>query len=532
MLAEPDYSRLPHPDVDLITENRWRELAEHRRGAVGADLRRHLDAEEPGWHLPSLNHLEWAHFARETYRFRAARGEWPKNKESELGFTRVLGEWLDQQKQLDPATRDPRHRARLDYLDRLWIISKRPALTDTWLANAHALVDVVAALGRLPRANEHDLSHKRLGTWLSLQRRNSRDPLAGTWTPEREAKLTELVPDWRGTRGDVPPPQFKRGKDVGVGWQRELESLRSFVARQDRAPIVDASEESERDLAKWLQRQIYAKQHLSETWTQAQDQLLGTSLPGWSDTIVDVRTLLVDIDQEDAAGLTRDWVDRAEQARSFIVQHGRWPYTHADDAQERATRHWLNTQARTESLVGGRTTDGRLHYLASRIPQWADFDSGLGLRWAKQARSLHDFVSEHGRFPKLTDEDHERTLCRWMYRQRAARKRGSLPDWSPAREEHLDDLAPGWVTGTMPVAKEGPAPADGPWQAQAEALQVFVSRNGRLPIKSGGQPEDRKLATWLRAQRKAKKENSAWSIERQHTLDDLVPGWSKRRLGT
>lgn len=537
MNLEPDYSRLPHPRVDLISDADWAKLQKHRNGTPEQQVIAALDTDHPGWHLPTIEHLHWAHLARETHMFRDANGRWPKDDKGELSFTRVLGEWLEQQKAIDPETATPRDQSRLDYLDRLWIISKEPGLGHAWLDSAREAAALIARDGKIPSESSDDPRRARVAKWIARQRSASRDSLSGLWTPEREMTLDKLIPNWRGADNRIQSPQFKAGSDTPRSWLAQYEKLRRFVEVHGRAPAEIDSSEDAKDLIPWLRGQRRAKRTRSASWTQAMENLLTELLPEWSAAIVDLSKLPVgvDIDPDRAEGLTQGWVNSAERARAFIVQHERWPQASSDDADERSIRRWIDTQRRVRAIADGRTTEARLRYLETRIPSWEAIDTGLGIQWVRQAERLKEFVQKYLEFPRVDSLSHtERTLSAWLARQRTASRGHSGGAWSQIRQDHLDDVAPGWFTGRLALTKSELTETRSfkEWLHRAEELRFFVALHGIFPSKTGGRPGDRSLAKWLRQQRKARKENERWTDEKESALDELVPGWRTRRLGT
>lgn len=150
--------------------------------------------------------------------------------------------------------------------------ANRPApspksLRASWIANIAELLAVLDAEGRYPTSSDPDPQRRRLGYWLSVQRRAQRE---GTLTQAKLAAL-DALPKWQ---------QNQRRDLARKRWQERIGELQDFVLEHGRWPRYrNATSETERSLGVWLhaQRQKASRAVLSN----ADVEVLDSSLPGW-----------------------------------------------------------------------------------------------------------------------------------------------------------------------------------------------------------------------------------------------------------
>ncbi|WP_371129623.1 helicase associated domain-containing protein [Arthrobacter sp. ov407] len=140
-------------------------------------------------------------------------------------------------------------------------------LRTSWLLNINELLEVLEAEGRYPSSSDQDPQRRRLGYWLSVQRRAHRD---GRLT---QAKLSALdvLPAWN---------ENQRAGLAQERWRERLGELQAFTHEHRRWPrFRNPTSEAERVLGVWLhaQRQKASRASMSD----AEMRLLEGCAPGW-----------------------------------------------------------------------------------------------------------------------------------------------------------------------------------------------------------------------------------------------------------
>jgi superfamily II DNA or RNA helicase len=114
----------------------------------------------------------------------------------------------------------------------------------------------------------------------------------------------------------------------------------------------------------------------------------------------------------------------------------------------------------------------------------------FGARWHLRFGALKKYMEEHGREPEKDTEYAGIKIGAWLEAQRAAYRRGKLPD---DREELLDQLGVQW--GSYRDTERS-------WIHHMVACSKFFEETGGLPTQEDESPEGLKIGVWLSHQRK------------------------------
>lgn len=110
-----------------------------------------------------------------------------------------------------------------------------------WAETAAEIASHHASTKRLPRQNGSTDDERRLGRWLTTQRKRLDD---GALSEDRTAWLDENLPGWRG-RGP---------RDTA--WDQSAAELGTWVEREGRWPDRRATDGGERRLGYWLKNRL------------------------------------------------------------------------------------------------------------------------------------------------------------------------------------------------------------------------------------------------------------------------------------
>lgn len=115
--------------------------------------------------------------------------------------------------------------------------------------------------------------------------------------------------------------------------------------------------------------------------------------------------------------------------------------------------------------------------------------SSFAVRWAAQVRQIDSFVCRFGRLPRsyssgASGVPREAHLHAWVQRQR--KKESNLSEFQFLRL----DVIPGFSW----------SPREDQWEALFEATHSFFTKYERQPRRRSSDPQERKLAGWIRSQ--------------------------------
>lgn len=258
---------------------------------------------------------------------------------------------------------------------------------DRWEVRFHEVVELVAALGRLPK-NCSDAAESRAEKWLSHQKRLHP-------SNEQRRRLDAALPVGWSSKSES-------------AWQASLGGLAEFVSHHGRMPSSTAENEEERRAGLWLLTQKAGRRLGPE-----RRQLLNSTVPGWD------------------ASLENRWRLNLEQAVTQYSKNGRLPTGFSGDAAEISAGKWLVMQRASSSL-----SKDRRDLLDERLPVW---DNPQDVLWHERLEYIAAFFEKNGRYPTPSTGDQEgRRAYSWLSNQR--RGRGLTTE----HREIMDSRLPGW----------------------------------------------------------------------------------------
>lgn len=329
--------------------------------------------------------------------------------------------------------------------------------------------------GAYPSTKANDPEIARAAFWTRSQRALY---LRGALTEDRARRLEQL----RGWEWEVQR----------TAWQRQFDALRDHLSSHNqRYPQQNVTDPVEGGLGKWVskQRVSYGKGKLSGERIAALE-----ALPGWA------------WDGVDAA-----WNRTLDELRDFLTAHdGQYPSTRSKDVGEKDLAKWVSSQRGFHKR--GKLLDSRIPVLEG-LPGW--YWDPLAARWDQYLVELKEFLAESGgEYPRPTGEDSKvKGLGTWVTTQRAKYAKGTMPD---DRVEALEAL-PGWQWTVRNF--------DELWETRFASLKKWLSdHDGAYPSQKSSDPDEIRLATWLRNQIGRRQQLTAQRIQK---LKDL-PEWRWR----
>lgn len=250
------------------------------------------------------------------------------------------------------------------------------------------------------------------------------------------------------------------------GWDESLSTAVSFVTTNGRLPSTK-QDGSERVLASWILNQ-------RKRASQDRRRILDEKLPGWRGGVAE-----------------RNWEESLARTAAYVASHGKNPAQTNPDPEVSRLAFWLRDQRMRDIAPERRAA------LDAAVPGWRGSHPGHRA-WADSLDELREFVTKHGRLPRLSADDGETRLRTWLHDQRRRA--------DDAQRARLDEV---WKEWDEPVY---------PFEAQLDALKTFHATHGRLP-RTADRGEAKALGKWLSGQRQTA------SPERRAALDAEFPGW-------
>jgi hypothetical protein len=158
---------------------------------------------------------------------------------------------------------------------------------------------------------------------------------------------------------------------------------------------------------------------------------------------------------------------------------------------------------------------GLMELHKSRIPVRAGVNNRSREQWQARHDELMAFHADHGQLPtNASDHPGEKSLARWLYNQRKAKREGQLDEG----QLRLMDQVPGWFEGRMRRAHQARH------LENLDKLEAFYMEHDRWPRFQADDPMERAVGVWL-LHRRAGARNGTLDEALATELNARCPGW-------
>lgn len=204
----------------------------------------------------------------------------------------------------------------------------------------------------------------------------------------------------------------------------------------------------------------------------------------------------------------------AELIAKFYKDHGYLPTQRTPSSGEHKRLALVLERLRRLKAAGDLPEDAA-RILDQAYPKWTARADHAGERWQRTAEDFIAWVKQNGRFPSASSDDEaERFLSRWLFRQRHDARRERFP----ARVRELDARLPEWRETFSEQERRS-------YVESAQQIAAYVQEHGTLPApdgKSGSEAE--RLAGVLLVLRNQQR-RGLLAKEAIQTLNAAFPGW-------
>lgn len=133
--------------------------------------------------------------------------------------------------------------------------------------------------------------------------------------------------------------------------------------------------------------------------------------------------------------------------------------------------------------------------------------------WHDRLNEVTEFVRKHGRNPSSSITE-EAPLASWFTMQRVRLRSGNM---RADRAAILDERLPHWRDTKSRTSR---------FDDNLKAYVAFVNANGRYPVSTADNEDEKRLAIWMSNQKAQARRNEA-SAQTIAALDAAVPGWNE-----
>lgn len=346
----------------------------------------------------------------------------------------------------------------LDSITTDWRLKKN----DIWESSLNKAAAFYRKHDRLPVHSKTDKNEMVLRSWIEGNKRVN-------LSPERKARLDQMLPGWNETEQDR--------------WYATFTKVADFCAAHGKSPLKSSKSKEERVLGEWLSsvRQSFKKTDKLDT-----DQIaaLEARIPGWS------------------AGFGERWEDTLKEVVSFIAANNRWPED-GDRGASCSLGIWLRRQRETLMNNISPENQDRVDALNQNIPGW---DETLDQRWERKLNSLVAYVNVHYKFPSDSDKKDRvvKDLGSWYQVQKRELNSGNLRE---DRKIALDNAIPHWKDS---------------WEYKLYKAAATSKVLGKIPSTKDKDKGNASTGLWVARQRR---DRAKLTTEQIDALNTVLPMW-------
>ena len=206
--------------------------------------------------------------------------------------------------------------------------------------------------------------------------------------------------------------------------------------------------------------------------------------------------------------------ESAQLIAAFYKDHGFLPTQRTPSSGEHKRLASALERLRRLKAAGDLPEDAA-RILDSAHPNWTERADHAAERWQRTAEEFIAWVKDNDRFPRASSDDEaERFLSRWLFRQRYDARRERFP----ARVRELDARLPEWRETFSDQERRS-------YVESAQQIAAYVQEHGTLPAPEGKSDSEAERLSGVLWVLRNQKRRGLLAKEATQTLDAAFPGW-------
>ena len=342
---------------------------------------------------------------------------------------------------------------------------------NTWENNLEKLETYIQENNKLPSKHNTDPEIKKLGEWLTNQRKNYNKKSNIMKNTEIRIKWEEFIQDHEDL--------FLSNEEI---WQNNLEKLETYIQENNKLPTDRNKDPEIRALGVWLANQKRNYNKKSEIMKNNEIRIK------WEEFIQDHEDLFLSNEEI--------WQNNLEKLETYIQENNKLPSKHNTDPEIKKLGEWLSHQRMNYCKKSNimKNTEIRIKW-EEFIQDHEDLFLSNEEIWQNNLEKLETYIHKHNKLPSMRDTDPEiKKLGEWLTNQRKNyNKKSNVMKNNEIKikwEEFIQDHEDLFLSN------------EEIWQNNLEKLETYIQENNKLPAGSNKDPEIKKLGGWLSHQKR------------------------------
>ena len=369
---------------------------------------------------------------------------------------------------------------------------------ENWKENHKKMCEFIDSNEKSPSYGSKDPSEKKLGSWISNQKRNYNS--VGSEFSKYNMKNTEIWQLWFETLADS---RFSEAlADPVQDWKNKHRKMCEFIETNCRSP-THSKLPAEKRLGCWISSQ---KTNYDATGSEFSNQIMKNPeiWQIWTDTLADPKYnkhLVIDF--------VENWKNNHKNVCEYIEKNGRAPSTIAKNRDDKKMGCWVSTQKDNYDANGTEMSKGIMknseiwqmwsETLANPKYGYALVDSVQ--IWKNSHKKICEFIEKNGRAPSNGSKNpDEKKIGSWIGTQKQQYNE-SGPQYSdkimktPEIWKMWSDLMvdPKYCEALYGIVEN--------WKNSHKKLCEFIEKNGKKPSSESKNILEKKIGQWILHQR-------------------------------
>ena len=356
---------------------------------------------------------------------------------------------------------------------------------EKWINTYEQLICFIRTYNKIPNTNSTDEKEKRLGIWLSRQKKHYRE----NTMPEERMKIWE----------DFSEKYKEYLLSDDEKWDINLKKLIHFITNTNKRPSNSSSDSNEKFIAKWLGSQI-------TNYKQKKNSMINIERrEKWEEFMHNYGYLLT---------LEDKWNNAFQEVTAFIDKNKKRPNKNSKNKSEKEMAGWLSSNIANYNNKTMEKYPERMKLFSEFLEVYNDYLlSGEDL-WYRRFEELKEFLDCNKKTPSNKSNDkNEKLLNSWLTDQKRNYKNGKMEQpqrnkWEDLRENYAEILLT----------------FDEIWFIKFEELKKYLKLNKKCPSNKSKNKEEKNIGGWFSNQKQhyKNKNNSMKTPERQKIWEEFL----------
>jgi superfamily II DNA or RNA helicase len=444
-------------------------------------------------HAFNDSEAQWLHMLAKVYEYIASNDKIPSQKDKDPTI-KCLGSWVSNQKQnYYPLISESKYGMKSPTIHNQWtdLIAKyKDAFMDSqaqWLHTLTKVDEYIASNDKLPSTNDKDSTIKRLGSWVSTQKKNY-FPLIS------ESKQIMKTPTIHKQWTDFIAKYKDAFMDFEAQWLHILAEVDEYIVSNNKLPIQKDKDPSIKCLGSWVSNQ---KQNYYPLISESKYIMNTPKIhKQWTNFIAKYKDAFMDTEAQ--------WLDLLMKVDEYIASNNKLPCARDKDPTIKCQGSWVSNQKQnyypliSESKKSMKTPTIHNQWTVF-IAKYKDAFMDYEARWLHILAKVDEYIVSNNKLPIQKDKDPIiKRIGSWVSHQKE--------NYSPLISESKQIMKTPTIhkqwTDFIAKYKDAFKDSEAQWLDMLVKVDEYIDSNDKLPSGKDKDPTIKRVGIWVSHQKK------------------------------